>query len=338
MRTLIFSGLMCGLLSCNSALPTLTEAKVASASAASALVDGARVKADVEALASNHRSEVPFDCTYFDYQIDELQGLPMCELRHTNAQEFVRARFASLGYEVEVREQGEAPFTTHNVIAEIRGTEHPEEVVLIGAHFDAYFQGADDNTSGVAAMLEVARLAAGKSFSRTVRFVGFDLEEFGYVGSTRYVEALGTGEKLHTVIILDCVGFTDKTPGSQQSLLGLALPSTGDFIAILSNKGSQGRMEELVALSRRLEAPPVFGGAIPGDGASALTYNMARSDHAAFWMEGLNTIFITDTANFRNPHYHEETDVPDTLDYEFLAGVTRMLTGGVFYWAGEVQP
>jgi Zn-dependent M28 family amino/carboxypeptidase len=185
-------------------------------------------------------------------------------------------------------------------------------------------------------MLEMARLASGKKFARTVRFLGFDLEELGLVSSTRYVSA-HPGEKIVASIVFDCVGYRDRSPGSQTGLPGFPVPDTGDFIAAIANERSNARLEELYALGSRLGVS-MRGVLAPEDGTGPATGNLMRSDHAPFWMAGQSSIFITDTANFRNPHYHTAKDVPSILDPDFLADVTRLSAAGLALWAEGPLP
>jgi hypothetical protein len=116
------------------------------------------------------------------------------------------------------------------------------------------------------------------------------------------------------------------------------VPDTGDFLAAISNEQSQPRLEELYTLGARLGYVPVRGVSTPNDGSGPASGNLMRSDHAPFWMAGQSALFLTDTANFRNPHYHQDTDVPSTLDPEFLTGVTRLSAAGLAFWAGGPLP
>jgi Zn-dependent M28 family amino/carboxypeptidase len=249
----------------------------------------------------------------------------------------MRERLESLGLRVTTQSTDDPRFPTTNLIAELPGTEHPEEIILVGAHYDAYYQGADDNSSGVAALLEMARLASGQRFKRTVRFLGFDLEELGLVGSTRYVQSR-PDERIVASLIFDCIGYRDTAPGSQQGLPGFPLPPQGDFLAVIANEPSRAQMEELHALGRRLDSVPVIGIVTPGDGSGPASGNLMRSDHAPFWLAGQNALFLTDTANFRNPNYHRDTDVPATLDADFLTRVTQLSAAGLAYWAEGPLP
>ncbi|HZI03689.1 MAG TPA: M28 family peptidase [Archangium sp.] len=336
MRALRAALLLLAVNACASRLP-VEEAALTRAGDFAAGVERSRLESDVEALAAAHREDTPLDCGAFDTSGINLEHTPVCHLTREKARQLVRERFEALGYTVIAHNVEGPTWQTTNVIAEVRGTEHPDEVVVVGAHYDAFFSGADDNSSGVAAMLEMARLAAGKRFARTVRFVGFDLEEIALVGSTRYVRSL-PGEEIVASIVFDCIGYRDPRPGAQLDLPGFPIPNTGDFIGAISNEQSRPRLEELYALGSRLDFVPIRGVMAPIDGSGPASGNLMRSDHAPFWLAGHSALFLTDTANFRNPHYHRDTDEPSTLDYDFLAGVTRLSAAGIAYWAEGPLP
>ena len=317
--------------------PTLDDTALERAAGLAAETSRSRLMADVEALAQAHAEDTPLPCDLFEPGTDS-DRRPVCHVTRDRAREFVRARLQGLGLDVTSHDVADARFPTTNLIAEIPGSTWPDEVVLVGAHYDSYFQGADDNSSGVAALLEMARLAAGGRFKRTVRFVGFDLEELGLVGSTRYVRA-HPDERIVAAIVFDCIGYRDPTPGAQQGLPGFPVPPQGDFIAAIGNEPSRLQVEELKLLGARLAGTaPVIGIVTPQDGSGPASGNLMRSDHAPFWITGKNALFLTDTANFRNPHYHLDTDVPSTLDADFLTAVTRLSAAGLFYWAEAPQP
>ncbi len=300
-------------------------------------VEPARLMADVEALVASHLEDTPVDCAALEVDYVNTTRRPVCHLTRNKARALVRERLESLGYTVTTHDVEEANFLTSNVIAEVRGTQYPDEVVLVGAHYDAFYAGADDNSSGVAALFELARLVAGQRFARTVRFVGFDLEEFGLVGSVRYVNA-GGGEKVVAALVFDCIGYKDARTGGQQGLPGFPVPAEGDFLAAIGNETSRTRLEELYTLGRKLGYVPVQGVVTPGDGSGPASGNLMRSDHAPFWLAGHNALFLTDTANFRNPNYHKASDVPATLDADFLAGVTRLSAASLSFWAEGPLP
>ncbi|AKJ04233.1 peptidase M28-like protein [Archangium gephyra] len=336
MRALRATLLLLAVNACASRVP-VEEPALLRAGDFGAGVEQARLESDVAALAAAHLADTPLDCGAFDLEQINLEHQPVCHITREKARQLVQERFESLGYTVTSQDAAGPVTPTTNVIAELKGTTHPDEVVVVGAHYDSFYAGADDNSSGVAAMLEMARLAAGKRFARTVRFVGFDMEELGLAGSTRYVRTLA-GEEIVASIIFDCIGYKDARPGAQLDLPGFPIPNTGDFVAAISNEQSRPRLEELYALGSRLDFVPIRGAMAPSDGSGPFSGNLMRSDHAPFWLAGYNSLFLTDTANFRNPHYHTDKDVPSTLDYAFLAGVTRLSAAGIAYWAEGPLP
>lgn len=291
-----------------------------------ARVDDAAIFRDVQALAAQHLADVKFDC-----QGSVPRPLwPACDLSTGAARQTVRARFEALGLTVTEQSDTEYPETT-NVLAEVRGTERPDEVVLVGAHYDAFYGGADDNSTGVAVVLELARLVAAEPLRRTVRFAAFDKEEYGLVGSKRLVAA---GQQVSVALIMDCVGYRDLAAGSQKSVPGLPVPPRGDFIAAIADEVSRGRLEDLLDVARGSPGvAPVQGIVAPGTGDGPLTSDLMRSDHAPFWRSGQRAIFLSDTANFRNPNYHQASDLPATVDAEFLADVARLAALATVVWA-----
>lgn len=315
--------LLLGLISA-CAPPGATQKTIDEARAIAAEVDEARVFADVEALAKLHANDSKVNCAALNASSDT-----WCNLSNVQARAFIARRFASLGL-TSRDDPSERHPSTDNLFVELPGTSKPDEVILLGAHFDAFFMGADDNSSGVAVMLEVARLLASRPRSRTIRFVGFDLEEIGLVGSARHVSS----QKVPTAsLVLDCVGYADSTPGSQQSLPGFPVPPAGDFIAGIANDVSRSRLEEAMTVVKGQQAPPIQAIVAPGLGAGPLSGNLMRSDHAPFWLAGHSAVFFTDTANFRNPHYHTRQDTPEIINKAFLAGVARATAMTVISWS-----
>lgn len=286
-------------------------------------VDGDRVFSDVVALAGLHATDTRVDCASLNSRADT-----WCNLTNDAARRFLEERFRSLGLSPLIDEVTDHP-ATRNVVVDLRGTSKPDEVVLVGAHFDAFFMGADDNSSGVAVMLELARLLATRPLARTVRFVGFDHEEIGLVGSTRLARARPAPR---VSLVLDCVGYADSTPGSQASPPGFPSSPAGDFLAVVANDVSRARAEEVVQVAAGQGAPPLVLIVSPGLGAGPLSGNLMRSDHAPFWLAGESAIFFTDTANFRNENYHTRLDTPDTLNRGFLTGVAKAAAMAVVAW------
>jgi Zn-dependent M28 family amino/carboxypeptidase len=287
-------------------------------------VEPERLMPWVEQLAGDHLADAKLDCAAFE----AMDKYPACELSSAAAIELVRASFADFGYEPEIVARGNEPYAARNVVAELRGTTRPSEVVLIAAHVDAFYSGADDNGSGVAAMLEVARVAASHRFERTVRFVGFDLEERGSRGSTRYVEA-GLADDVVEAVILECVGYSDHRPGSQDSPLGFELGEVGDSLVIAANGDSAATAQRMLDLNRQLALIELRAAIAGGSGGYPFSGALLRSDNGPFWLRGVPAVMLTDTANYRNPNYHEASDTPETLDPEFLAASTRVVAASL---------
>ena len=246
---------------------------------------------------------------------------------------YVEGQLEGLGYDVTRERVGMAD----NVAAELPGGPG---IVLLGAHYDSCGDapGADDNASGVAAMLEVARLLAGRRLAHTVRFVAWANEEppfFQRDGMGSRAAAAHTrarGDDLVAVLALDSVGYYDDAPGSQQWPMGLGalFPNRADFINVVSRTSSGAQVVRVASALRRHSSVPVAAGAVP-----AFVTGVDWSDHWSYWQEGYDAVMITDMPPFRNPNYHERTDTPDTLDYDRLARLTVGLAGAIEELAGE---
>ena len=198
--------------------------------------------------------------------------------------------------------------------------------------------GADDNASGVAALLELARLLAGTALPRTVRFVAFANEEapFFYgdeMGSNLYAaRAHAQGERIEAMLSLETVGYFTDQPGSQRYPFPFSLfyPDTGNFIGFVGNLSSRRLVRRVIGAFRVSTAFPSEGVAAPS-GMEGVHW----SDHWSFWEAGYPAIMVTDTAPFRYPHYHTATDTPEQLDYTGLARVTGGLAEVVGVLASE---
>ena len=254
------------------------------------------------------------------------------------AAEFISQRLALFGYEVTAQPYQVRDLAVRNILAERRGTEQPDRVIVIGAHYDSVVgsPGADDNASGVAVLLELARLHAQTGFRKTVRFAAFTLEEppffrSRHMGSRIYARSLKErGEQVEAMLCLESVGYYSQKQGSQSFpflvfWLRWRYPTTGNFITIVSNADSQPLQTQVRdVLTAHMDLPvETYTGPwwIPG---------VDWSDHGSFWSEGYPAVMLTDTALFRNPHYHRSTDLPDTLDYramtDLVRGLSRALT------------
>lgn len=305
---------------------TLDGPRASRAAAFAAEVDGARVLSFVAALVDAHRADAPIDCS----AADETEFL--CHVTHVGARERLATELEALGYEVEREHAVDGTFAVENVIATLPGLS--TEVVLVGAHYDAGYAAADDDSTGVAVLVEVARLCRQRSFERTLRFVGFDLEELGMVGSTAYARA-HAGE-IVAVFNLDSVGYT---AASQPALPGIALPSTGDFLTALANEPSAELAAETRAIARAFALGRVEAIIAAGDGTAPLLglYGVGSGDHAPFWALGVPAVMLTDTGPIRHESYHSSGDDVAHLDSSFLTANARVAAAAVAYTA-RVSP
>jgi aminopeptidase YwaD len=216
------------------------------------------------------------------------------------------------------------------------GVELPP--LLIGAHYDTVSgsPGADDNASGLAVLLEVASRLRAQPLARPIWLVAFCLEEQDRLGSQAFASRLKAERcELAGAIILECVGFARDEPGTQQvpSSVPIAVPTQGDFLAIVGNEASRTLVTQLEQGAERYAARlKTLSVVVPGNG-EAMPHTR-RSDHASFWDAGYPAVMLTDTANFRNPHYHRETDTVDTLNLEFLSNVATTVTETAIQLAG----
>ena len=245
---------------------------------------------------------------------------------------WLREQFALQGY--VVLDQGEHS----NILAKPR--DLAGEAILIGAHYDTVpgSPGADDNGSAVAAMLGCA--AACSRQRVPVVFVAFNREEEHLTGSRDFVGhyLLAAEFRVRCAHILEMVGFASAKPGSQKlpTALPIQLPDRGDFLGLLANDSSAQFMDSALVEARTyLPSFPVIGLKVQ-PGVERVFPVLARSDHVPFWETQRPAVMWTDTAEFRNPHYHQSSDTPDTLDYGFLLEVTQLLTAVVLAQAGGI--
>jgi hypothetical protein len=229
-----------------------------------------------------------------------------------------RAGFAPRRESYELRGQA-----CHNIEVEIRGAR--PEILLVGAHYDSVFDcpGANDNGSGVAALLALARRFAGKPTGKTLRFVAFVNEEPPFfqteeMGSLVYAKRCKErGDPIAAMISLETIGYFSDEPGSQKYPLpgfGLLYPSRGNFIGFAGDTRSRALLHAIVAAFRKTEKLPCEGASLP-----AAIPGIGWSDQWSFWQCGYPAVMVTDTAPFRYPHYHEPTDTPEKLDYDRFA-------------------
>jgi Zn-dependent M28 family amino/carboxypeptidase len=218
-----------------------------------------------------------------------------------------------------------------NVIASIKGAKLPDESVVIGAHYDTVYgtPGADDNASAVAVLLEIARALKDFSPDRTLKLIFFVVEEppifkSEQMGSYIYArEAKARNENITSMICLEMLGYyTNEKDGQTYPfpIMSRVYPSTPNFIAIVGNLNS-------TSLVGKVRNSLGVGSRIPVETLSALSLvpGVDFSDHQSFWKMGYAAVMITDTAYYRNPNYHSDTDTIDTLDFDKMSDLLKGL-------------
>ncbi len=224
--------------------------------------------------------------------------------------------------------------TARNVEATLPGSKTPSEIVLLGAHYDTVLgsPGANDNASGVAALLEIARLLRDSQPRRTIRFVAFANEEPPFFftsrqGSLVYArQCRRRGDKIIAMLSLETIGYYSDEAGSQRYPFpfGLFYPDRGNFIGFVGNLASRSLVRRCIATFRAAVPFPSQGVAAP-----AYLPGIYWSDHWAFWRQGYRALMVTDTAPFRYPYYHSLEDTADKLDYGRMARLVRGLAAVV---------
>lgn len=213
------------------------------------------------------------------------------------------------------------------------GTQIPEQKILVGAHYDSVpgSPGADDNASAVATALEIARIFAGHPTDKTLQIVFFDQEErqsegAGLLGSSAFVKDATNLNGLESAVILEMLGYACYDPGCQTYPPGLEqynLPPQGDFIGVI---GDTDHPDLLAAFATDIEnesaepKEPLLKAVTLSVSVGSLPFmpDLFRSDHAPFWLKGIGAVMVSDTANFRNPNYHRDSDTVESLDLAFL--------------------
>ncbi len=221
-----------------------------------------------------------------------------------------------------------------NLVVEITGVSEPGEIVVVGAHYDSVNNngvaspGANDNASGTAAVVELARMLAGTKPARTIRLVLFVNEEPPYFWTDKMGSLVNAraakqrGDNIVGMMSIETIGYYRDEKGTQgyPPLVGLAYPSTGNFIALVgpASNGGVEWVERCVGAFRAASDVPAEGAALP-----SLVPRINSSDHWSFWKQGWPALMITDTAPYRYPYYHKPEDTPEKLDYERMGRVVE---------------
>ena len=251
------------------------------------------------------------------------------------ATDFIEASFSRAGLHPRRESYELRGQACQNIEVEMPGAR--PEILLIGAHYDSVFgsPGANDNGSGVAATLALARRFAGRKTQHTLRFVAFVNEEPPYflsaeMGSLVYARRCKErGDKISAMISLETIGYFSDAPNSQaypSRALGAFYPKVGNFIGFVSNVHSRTLLRRAIALFREHAKVPSEGAALPW-----FIPGVSWSDQWSFWKNGYPGIMVTDTAPFRYPYYHSANDTPDKLDYDRFAlvvsGMEKVIEG-----------
>jgi hypothetical protein len=252
------------------------------------------------------------------------------------ARKYITDRLQASGYPVRFQEYPLSGKVFANIEVQLTGTTHPEQIILAGAHYDAVIgaPGANDNGSGVAALLELADRFRDKHYPRSLRFVFFVNEEppnfmTGAMGSYVYAKkSAADKENIVAMFSLETIGYFREEPGSQHypPLFRLFYPDRGNFIAFVGNLRSRSLVTQSIRRFREHATFPSEGIAAPG-----FIPGISWSDHWSFWKQGYPAIMITDTAPYRYPYYHTAGDTPDKVDIDrmvyIVKGIEKMLAG-----------
>ncbi|MEM9980443.1 MAG: M28 family peptidase [Cyanobacteria bacterium P01_D01_bin.2] len=276
-------------------------------------------------------------------QLETIATERYSDLALARTRAYLIQQLETYGYEPVSQPFGTGDSAGVNISVVRVGRQDPGHKILVGAHYDsvAGSPGADDNASGVVAALEIARLFANYPTDKTLQVVFFDQEEFqpsgtGLLGSNAFVNEATNLEGLEGAVILEMLGYACYEPGCQSYPPGLEqqdFPSRGDFIGVVGDAehpdllatfdssavqpdDSSANRLEVVTLSVPLEA-------------LSLMPDLFRSDHVPFWLQGVGAVMVSDTANFRNPHYHQASDTAETLDWVFFEQTTAYVVGRV---------
>lgn len=255
------------------------------------------------------------------------------------AADYVERQFADMGLVPASQVFGDRQY--RNISVDLYGREARDRILVVGAHYDTVWltPGADDNASGVAGLLEIARALRERPLRRTVRLIAFSNEEEPFYGRNSMgsrvnaKRAYDRREQLIGMFSLEMIGFYSDAPRSQfyPRIIRRFYPDRGDFIAFVSNLRSRSFLHEAIAAFRERAAFPSEGLAAP----EILVPDIRRSDNVSFWYYGFPAVMVTDTSNYRNYNYHNAGDLYGTLDFDRLARVVTGLSEMIADLAGR---
>ena len=240
-----------------------------------------------------------------------------------DAANYIEERFQEFRYVPRIEEVDNTG--ARNILVDLHGTRTQKRILVIGAHYDSrlFTPGADDNASGVAMLLELARAFSGRRQPLTLRFIAFTNEERPFFGTPRMGSRVSAersrvaGEEIAGMYSLEMLGFYADAKGSQRypRVVRSLYPDAGNFVAFIGNFSSRSFLLQSLEAFRAQALFPSEGLSMP----QLLVPGIRRSDHSSYWAYDYPAVMITDTADYRNPNYHMHTDTPDTLDYNRMA-------------------
>ncbi|MGB3405369.1 MAG: M28 family peptidase [Microcoleaceae cyanobacterium] len=284
-------------------------------------------------LESKIKPNLQIDSQQLYGYLEEIIGERYSDFDRAYIRDYLVNQLQEFGYSPQL-----FPFETGvNIWAQKLGTNPDAGSILIAAHYDTVLNspGADDNGTGLSVILEISRLLSTIEIPLNLEIAFFDQEETGLLGSFAFLTQTENIERLNSVIILDMVGYACHTPGCQTYPAGLTVdtflkaagvesPDQGEFLAVVG----EAQHLELLEIFKKWNTnttikPPIVTVPVPFKGV--LTPDVLRSDHAAFWYQGIPAVLITDTAELRSPYYHQPTDTIDTLDRPFFIGSAQII-------------
>ncbi len=246
------------------------------------------------------------------------------------AKDFLESSLTQAGYQVKRQEYKISNKSYYNLEVEHKGKTKPNEIIIVGGHYDSAFTspGANDNGTGAAATLELARIFANKITNRTIRFVEFTNEEPPYfwtndMGSLVYAKHLHQRhENVVAMLSLETMGYFSDREGSQKypQPVDLFYPNQGNFIGFIGNLNSGDLVKKVISSFRNHVQFPSEGSSLPG-----WIPGVGWSNQWSFWQQGYQGIMVTDTAPYRYQYYHTEQDTFDKIDFDKLARVVNGL-------------
>ncbi|MFN5004929.1 MAG: M28 family peptidase [Bacteroidota bacterium] len=257
-----------------------------------------------------------------------------------NARRIIAQKFSDSGYSTYAQHFGSGKIAGENIVGSKRGVSGNNKVIIVGAHYDTVREspGADDNASGVAALLQLSQLFSILNTNVAIDFVAFDQEERGAVGSKVYVDLLSRDslQKSLMAINMDMIGYSSTEEKSQIFPVELkqlfpeaynkveANKFRGDFVVTISNEPAKQQSERLGKIFNESSNNQKFVQLVV-DGKGEKAHDLRVGDHARFWDAEIPCIYVGDGADTRNPHYHKSSDVSNTLDEEMLTNTVKIL-------------